>query len=206
MHVILIITADERRFLLKAASVKSIWSMAGRHIVQITHKNLYSTKERSVFLSVFFMSQNNTNFAPNADWVNAHGPVPVRMTNDYLFRALMQRNERTLKVLTCALLHLNPDNITVDLRNPIVLGETIEDKDFILNLLLLLNNGTIINTEMQVINEESWLERSLCYLCRAFDNLNTGEKYKHVHPAVQIGLLNFTLFTDSPEFYASYYL
>lgn len=57
-----------------------------------------------------------------------------------------------------------------------------------------------------MVNEGNWPERSLCYLCRAFDNLNLGEEYTEVRPAIQIGLLDFTLFEDTPEFFANYYL
>ena len=63
-----------------------------------------------------------------------------------------------------------------------------------------LNGHAVINLEMQVVNEGNWPERSLCYLCRAFDNLNRGQSYEDIRPAIQIGLLNFTLFPDSPEF------
>lgn len=57
---------------------------------------------------------------------------------------------------------------------------------------------------MQVLNEHNRTERSLCSLCRSFDNLNAGEDYLSVKPAVQIGLLDFTLFPQSPEFYSTY--
>ena len=57
---------------------------------------------------------------------------------------------------------------------------------------------------MQVINEHNWPERSLSYLCRTFDSLNSGENYHTVRPAIQIGLLDFTLFPEHPEFYATY--
>ena len=49
-----------------------------------------------------------------------------------------------------------------------------------------------------------WPERSLSYLCRAFNNLNPGEDYHKVKPVIQIGLLDFTLFPEHPEFYATY--
>ncbi len=51
---------------------------------------------------------------------------------------------------------------------------------------------------------KNWPERSLLYLCRAFDNLNRGDGYFNVKPAIQIGLLDFTLFKEEPEFYATY--
>ena len=43
----------------------------------------------------------------------ASGPVAIRMTNDYLFRALLQRNNKVLKGLICSLLHLSPKQVTV---------------------------------------------------------------------------------------------
>ena len=155
------------------------------------------------------MTQNNLTSALHlsADWDNAHGPIPVRMTNDYLFRALLQRNKRVLKALVCSLLHLYSNEVqSVTILNPIELGKTIDDKDFILDIKVELNKNTVINLEMQVLNEGNWPERSLSYLCRAFDNLNHGENYKDVRPVAQIGFLNYTLFEDSPEFYATYQL
>lgn len=153
---------------------------------------------------------NNNVISPSiqlADLDNLHGTVPVRMSNDYLFCALMQRNNRVLKALICSLMHLSPHEVnSAIILNPIELGKTIADKIYILDIKVELNGHTIINLEMQVINEHNWPERSLCYLCRAFDNLNQGQDYEEVHPAIQIGLLDFTLFKDSPEFFANYYL
>lgn len=135
------------------------------------------------------------------------GPVGIPMTNDYLFRALLQRNNQVLKALICALLHLDPEQVQeVVVVNPIELGKSYDDKDFILDIRALLDGNTVINLEMQVINEHNWRERSLCYLCRSFDSLNRGEDYSAVKPAVQIGFLNFTLFSEHPEFYATYYM
>lgn len=56
---------------------------------------------------------------------------------------------------------------------------------------------------MQVINEHNWSERSLSYLCRAFDNLNCGDEYSNVKAAIHIGFLDFTLFPECPEFYST---
>ena len=138
---------------------------------------------------------------------NSRGPLPVPMTNDYLFRALMQRNNRVLSALICSLLHLDADDVTsVAISNPIELGEDMDDKTCILDIKVCLNGHTVINLEMQVVNEGNWPERSLCYLCRAFDNLNRGQNYEDIRSAIQIGLLNFTLFSESPEFFANYYM
>lgn len=145
--------------------------------------------------------------APYADFRSASGPVAIRMNNDYLFRALLQRNNNVLKGLICSLLHLSSAQIqSVTIMNPIELGDSINSKNFFLDIKVLLNDSAIINLEMQVINEYNWVERSLSYLCRSFDNLEHGQNYIDVKTSIQIGLLDFTLFPQQPEFYATYQL
>ena len=106
-----------------------------------------------------------------------------------------------------SLLHLTPEEVcSVEITNPIELGTAITDKTFILDIKVSLNSYIIINLELQVINQHDWTDRSLSYLCRNFDNLHAGENYQNVRPVIQIGLLNFTLFSKLPEFYATYKL
>ena len=154
------------------------------------------------------MKRKNTTTAvvnTSATFGSATGPVTIPMHNDYLFRALLQRNNRVLKGLICSLLHLSDKQVqTVTITNPIELGETIDSKEFFLDIRVMMNDHTYINLEMQVVNEYNWVERSLCYLCRSFDNLEHGQDYCDVKPSIQIGLLNFTLFPKNPEFYATY--
>lgn len=135
------------------------------------------------------------------------GALAISMTNDYLFRALLQRNNRVLKGLISALLHVSPSDIsTAVIMNPIELGSGINNKTFILDIKVSMNDTAILNLEMQVINEHNWPTRSLSYLCRNFDQLRTGETYQNARPVIQIGLLNFTLFPKFPEFFATYQL
>lgn len=142
-----------------------------------------------------------------ASYLNASGPVLYPLTNDYLFRAVLQKNNYVLKGLICSLLHLSPDEVeSVTVSNPIELGKAIDKKDFFLDINVLLNNKIQLNLEMQVINYGNWPERSLSYLCRTFDSLNTGEDYHKIKPVIHIGFLDFTLFPDSPEFYSKYML
>ena len=65
--------------------------------------------------------------------MEANGPIMYNMTNDYMFRAILQKNKKVLKGLICSLLHLQPNEIiSVDITNPIELGTSIEAKDFVL--------------------------------------------------------------------------
>lgn len=151
-------------------------------------------------------SCTSSNLLPSPQYPS-QGSVTIPMTNDYLFRAFLQRNNKALKGLSGALLHLEPEEITsVEIMNPIVLGSSTNDKTFILDIRVCLNNHAILNLEMQVVNQHNWVERSLSYLCRNFDNLDAGEAYEDIRPIIQIGILNFTLFEEHPEFYASFKL
>lgn len=138
---------------------------------------------------------------------NATGDIPYNMTNDYMFRVVLQKNEHVLKGLICSLLHLNHDDVqSTQITNPIELGEDIDDKTFVLDIDIILNNSSLINLEMQMTNEHNWADRSLSYLCRSFDQLYQGEAYSSAKPAIHIGFLNFHPFPDFPEFYATYKL
>ena len=142
-----------------------------------------------------------------ASFNTATGCIDYGFRNDYMFRAVLQKSKKTLTGLVGSLLHLHPDQIlSVQITNPIILGESIDAKDFILDVNVLLNNNTILNLEMQVNNLFNWSERSLSYLCRSFDQLNSGQSYNETMPVIHIGFLDYTLFPDFPEFYATYRL
>lgn len=138
---------------------------------------------------------------------NAHGKIPYNMTNDYMFRAVLQSNNKVLRGLICSLLHLDGSEVrSVEVTNPIILGESMKDKEIRLDINVRLNNHSTINLEMQVSNQFNWTNRSLLYLCRSFDSLNRGDYYFDIQPAIHIGFLDYTLFPDHPEFYATYKL
>jgi len=135
------------------------------------------------------------------------GELPYKLTNDYLFRAVFQTRPKALEGLCRAVLRLNPDDhICVTLQNPIELGTRIDNKEFILDLAIVINNMIFLNMEMQVYRETFWKERSLSYACRSFDQLNHGEGYGQILPVVHVGFLNYSLFPEYPEFFATYEL
>ncbi len=144
------------------------------------------------------------NFSQQNTFQNATSKIDYTLMNDYMFRAVLQENEIVLKGLICSLLHLHPDDVkTVTIMNPIELGKRYDDKTFVLDVKALLNNETVINIEMQVVNQGFWTNRSLSYLCGIFENLKHGEDYSQVKPAYHIGILDFSPFPDYPEFYAT---
>ena len=138
-------------------------------------------------------------------FMNATGKIDYNMTNNYMFRYILQENQKVLKGLICVLLHLNPTTVkSVIVQNPIDLSGDVSGKEFILDIKIMLNDDTLINLEMQVANEYNWPERSLAYLCRSYDQLYKGQKYEEALPVIHIGFLDFTLHPSHPEFYATY--
>ena len=135
----------------------------------------------------------------------ATGVIPYTFLNDYMFRVILQKHKNVLRSVVCACLKLKTEEVQdIVVQNPIELGEAIDDKTFILDIHVLLNNNTIINLEMQVLDLKDWPERSLSYLARSYDNVAKGDEYINVKPVYHIGFLNYTLFPKYPEFFAKY--
>ena len=129
------------------------------------------------------------------------------MQNDYMFHAVLQKNEEVLRNLLATLLEMDEaDIVDCHLENPIELGKEIEGKECILDVKLTLNNAKIINIELQVYKQTYWVERSLLYWARAFDSLKSGQDYSMLLPTYHIGILDFTLFEEHPKFMGKYQL
>ena len=159
------------------------------------------------------MSQNEKAVISDAlkmEWVSealkkATGIIPYTFLNDYMFRVILQKHKNVLRSIVCACLKLEVGDVQdIVVQNPIEFGEAIDDKTFILDINVLLNNNTIINLEMQVLDLKDWPERSLSYLARSYDNVAKGDEYINVKPVYHIGFLNYTLFPEYPEFFSKY--
>lgn len=139
------------------------------------------------------------------EYLQATGKLEYNMTNDYMFRMVLQRDEETLVGLICSVLHLTREDVeSVRIENAIEPGADVASKEYQLDIHVSLNDSSYINLEMQVINYKNWPERSLSYLCRRFDNVSRGKDYNTIKPVFHVGFLDFTLFDDHPEFFAKY--
>ena len=95
---------------------------------------------------------------------------------------------------------------SIEITNPIEIGSSVTAKTFSLDIRLILNQSTVINLEMQVLNKGFWPERSIGYLARNFDHLEKGEDYSCTKRVIHIGFLDFDLPGIPPEFYGTYKL
>ena len=145
------------------------------------------------------------------DWKKNTGALGFKMNNDYLFRALLQSDEETLKYIIASAMGIDVREIRdILVTNPILLGDTIDDKELHLDVKTLVeyekDKIKVINLEMQLVRHEGWIERSVQYVCRAFDSLVHGNKYAEACGVWQISFCDFTLFTESPAFLSDYML
>lgn len=139
------------------------------------------------------------------DWHQMTGELDFNMTNDFLFRALLQENNHVLAALSASMMGWDEAEVTsAKIENPIELRGAFDSKEFILDVKVCLNTSMTVNLEMQVINRGNWPERSLAYMCRSFDNLNRGDDYKEIRPVYQIGITDFSPIKESHRFFSRY--
>ena len=135
------------------------------------------------------------------------GKLDITAKNDYMFRAVLQSNEKALKGLLSTLLNIpTSEMVSVTILNPIKLGDAIDEKTIVLDLNILLNNNAILNLEMQVASRGDWIPRSLYYLCKNYAQLKKGQFYENLLPTTHIGIVDFSPFPENKQFYSEYYL
>lgn len=143
-----------------------------------------------------------------ASFRSATGPIPYTLKNDLLFHYVMSRSNEGLKGLICTLKGLKPDDIrSVILLNPIDYGY-YAGKEIIFDVKVEMNSSEIIEVELQLYFDKDWEKRSLLYLCRAFDSINSGDEYSKLKPATMVVITERTCLPHpgTPEFYSEYEL
>lgn len=122
------------------------------------------------------------------------GPLPVTLTNDVMFHMVFQTANDVLKGLIAALLEIRVDEIhSIEILNPIIPGSTVDEKQIVLDLYVVLNSRKILDIEMQMSNRGDWIERSLFYACRNVAELSLarGDDYSKMKPVLHIGILDY---------------
>ena len=127
--------------------------------------------------------------------------------NDYLFKFVFGQEERkqiTLSFLN-AVLDLNEGNELSDIQfiDRDLDPSAEEDKLSKLDIYGIVNDGSRIDIEVQLINKKNMEKRTLYYWAQMYQSLKKGEKYQNLHRAITINLLNFNLLPQA-EFHAKY--
>ncbi|RKI61116.1 Rpn family recombination-promoting nuclease/putative transposase, partial [bacterium D16-51] len=123
---------------------------------------------------------------------------------DFAFKEIMENNEAR-KGFLAAVLKVNPKDIRdTRILNPYLRKIHEDDKLGILDVRVLLNNDTEIDTEIQFAEFAAWANRTLFYLSKMFaGQIEKGQDYSLLKKCVSISILDFVLFKDEEtEFYS----
>ncbi len=115
--------------------------------------------------------------------------------NDYVFKRLFAEAPRLLIALINAVRADEPAIIELEVLNPKIDPEELAGKYIILDVQAMDETGKRYNVEMQVRRYNAWSARSAFYLARMLSQqLEQGEDYSELKPAIGIHLLDFDLF------------
>lgn len=136
---------------------------------------------------------------------DATGTIEFTLKSDLMFHYVMQKSERALKGLVCSLNGI-PASMVKELivLNPIDFNDDLQKT--VMDLKLILNTNEILNIELQVYTDKYWIQRSLLYLCRAYDSIDAGDDYSKIKPTTHFCITDQNLFPEYPEFYSEYLL
>lgn len=128
-----------------------------------------------------------------------NGEFLCGMTNDYMFRGVLQKSPKALRSLAAAALGVKAEEITsCKIMNPIILGENVDAKSCILDIRAIINQEKLMNLEMQMWGLPNWPKRSVFYLCKMFTELEKGQDYSAAKPCVHIGFVKSSPFANPP--------
>ena len=113
------------------------------------------------------------------------------LSNDYVFKRIFGKggNERILKSLLEAILKISIQKI--EIKNPEIPKETIEEKLSILDIKAEINNNTMIDIELQVGNTTAIEKRLVVYNAKMIaGEIKVSEKYQKAKDTIVICIIN----------------
>ena len=123
-------------------------------------------------------------------------------TNDFCFKELMQ-NPKVRKGFIAGILRKDPEEIKETILLPTeTRRDYIDDKLSILDVKVMLIDGTQMDLEMQVEYFVSWDKRVLFYLAKMYTGqIKRGDEYDKLKKCIHVGVLDFIQFPDSEDCY-----
>ena len=137
---------------------------------------------------------------------DATGEIKYTLRSDIVFHYALQKSEKALLGLVCALRGIKTETVkSIKVENPIDLNNI--GKETVMDLKLTLNSGVIMNIELQMYMDNLWGQRSILYVCRAFDCIKEGDDYSKLKETVLYCITDQDLILGAEqEFYAGYKL
>ena len=126
--------------------------------------------------------------------------MQLKVTNDYIFKKIFAKkgNESILKDLLHSILQIKIKSLEV-MADTNLERELESNKLGILDIKAKIDNETIVNIEIQIINRYNMIERTLFYWSGLYYNvLQKGEDYKEIKKVIAINILDYNEFDEGP--------
>ena len=120
--------------------------------------------------------------------------------NDYIFKKIFSKkgNESILKDFLISVLNIPIQK--VETRAEVSLERQLEENKLgRLDILAKLDDNTIVNIEVQILNKYNFIDRTMYYWSGNYYNeLRAGEDYKEVKKVIAINILDYEIFEEGP--------
>ena len=117
------------------------------------------------------------------------------LKNDYIFKKIFAKEENNSKLKDFLEAILNIEIKKVEVKNPEIPKNMLDEKLAILDIRAEINEDTMIDIEMQVANQYNISERSTIYTAKMISSdIKVSEEYRNMKKAISINILNFNYF------------
>ena len=136
-------------------------------------------------------------------------PIFLSLTQDLIFKNYFKLHKEALKSLLKAFLPLPKNSFIqkVTILDSLLPSLSQEEKSSIMDLRLQLQNGELVNVEMQAFPHACFTERILFYWAKNYSSqLKAGQEYHTLCPVYSLVFSTFDLFSKTNSFYMSFSL
>lgn len=128
--------------------------------------------------------------------------IEVNKLNDYFIRyffGLKGNEDLLLSFINAIMIDSNFETfVSVDILNPFNISEKAGNKESIVDLKAITEEGIIVIIEIQTYSTKNFPERTLYYWSKNYSNiLNHGDKYAKLKPVISINLIDDFLFDET---------
>ena len=124
--------------------------------------------------------------------------IPV--INDYIFKKIFSKkgNESILKDFLIGILNIPIEK--VETKAEVSLEKQLEENKLgRLDIIAVLNDDTIVNIEVQILNKYNFIDRTMYYWSGMYYNeLKGGEDYRASKKTITINILDYEIFEEGP--------
>ena len=118
-----------------------------------------------------------------------------KLSNDFIFKKVFAQDENNSELIDLLEAILDIKIKKVEVKNPELPKNAMDEKASILDIKAYVNDDTIIDIELQVKNEYNITERSILYLSKLVaGQMEVGEDYIKLKKSVSIVILLFNYF------------